>query len=281
MNDLKERISNSCKYARKKIEKQMLNSKERYDAKSKIRSLSVGDQVLLLLPMGTNKIDCEWKGPFPVVNVVPGSEVNYVIDINGRQKNYHINMLKEYVMRPQDLVPEIETVCNVSFSVPEIETVCNVITKQVDVEDMLSCSNVSVIDDIHEETDSESFSQIELPSLKQTESIVDVKVNSELTDSQKADVTHVLQECSNIFTDVPLKTECIEHVIELTSEEPVHLKPYPLPFSSEKIVSEEVDSMLRAGVISESNSPFSSPIVLVKKKTIKPGFVLTLEKLIP
>ena len=48
------------------------------------------------------------------------------------------------------------------------------------------------------------------------------------------------QELNDIFTDVPLKTNCIEHVIELTSEVPVHLKPYPLLFSSEKIVREEV-----------------------------------------
>ena len=278
VHDLKERISNSCKYARKKTEKQMLNSKERYDAKSKVRSLSVGDQVLLLLPMGTNKIDCEWKGPFPVVSVVPGSEVNYVIDINGRHKTYHINMLKEYVMRPQNLIPDIESTCNVSSLVTNQENVCNVTANHVDAENMLSCSNVSIIDDVHEETDAESFSQIEIPSLEQTESIVNVKVNAQLTDSQKVDVSNVLQEFTNIFTDVPLKTECITHVIELTSEEPVHLKPYPLPFSSEKIINEEVDSMIKAGVISESNSPYSSPIVLVKKKDNKTRFCIDFRK---
>ena len=48
------------------------------------------------------------------------------------------------------------------------------------------------------------------------------------------------QALSDIFTGVPLKTNCIEHVIELTSEVPVHLKPYPLLFSSEKIVREDV-----------------------------------------
>ena len=284
VNDLKERISNSCKYARKKIEKQMLDSKERYDVKSKNRSLSVGDNVLLLLPLGTNKINCEWKGPFSVVSLVPGSDVNYVIDINGKQKIYHINMLKKYVMRPQNLIPEVETVCNVSSLVPNEETLCNeilcnIVTDKTDVTKMLSCSNVSVIDDICEETDAESFSQIELPSLKQTESINDVKVNYELTDVQKSDISNVLHEFSNIFTDCPLKTECIEHVIELTSENPVHLKPYPLPFSSEKIVNEEVDSMLKAGVISESVSPYSSPIVLVKKKDNKTRFCIDFRKI--
>ena len=197
---------------------------------------------MLLLPMGTNKINCEWKGPFPVISVVPGSEVNYVIDINGKHKTYHINMLKEYVTRPQNLVPEIETVCNVSASQDHVST-------------SLYCSNVSVIDDICDETVCESFSHIELPSLEQTEGIDNVKVNPQLTESQKTDVNNVLQEFSDIFTDVPLITNCIEHEIKLTSEVPIRLKPYPLPFSSEKIVKDEVDSMLKAGDTTESISP--------------------------
>ena len=47
------------------------------------------------------------------------------------------------------------------------------------------------------------------------------------------------QELSDIFTGVPLKTNCID-VMELTSEVPVLLKSYPLLFSSEKIVREWV-----------------------------------------
>ena len=77
---------------------------------------------------------------------------------------------------------------------------------------------------------------------------------------------NLLSIFSDIFTDIPSQTNCIEHEIELTSEEPVKLKPYPLPFSSEPIVKEEIDNMLKAGVIQESTSPYSSPIILVKKK---------------
>ena len=47
-------------------------------------------------------------------------------------------------------------------------------------------------------------------------------------------------ELNDIFTGVPLKTNCIEHVMELTCEVQVQLKSYPLLFSSEKIVTEEV-----------------------------------------
>ena len=72
--------------------------------------------------------------------------------------------------------------------------------------------------------------------------------------SQKSDVNKVLLEFNEIFTDVPSKTDCIEHSIELVSEQPVKLRPYPLPFASEQIVRDEVEGMLKAGVIEPSTS---------------------------
>ena len=65
-----------------------------YDKKSKSRKLTVGDKVLLLLPTDTNKLLLQWKGRFSVVEVV--SPTDYRIDLNGRTKVFHINLLKQY-----------------------------------------------------------------------------------------------------------------------------------------------------------------------------------------
>ena len=209
VTDLKKRLLKGCRLARKNIEKQMIKSKKRYDSKSKHRSFSSGDLVLLLWQCGTNKFNLEWKGPYEVIRPLAGSKANYIINIDGKEKTYHVNMLQEYVERPQNLVPEVETV-----------------------------SNVSIIVETEEECETDSFSTIELPSLKQTESVADVRVNPELTENQKDEVENLLSIFSDIFTDIPSQTNCIEHEIELTSEEPVKLKPYPLPFSSEPIVKD-------------------------------------------
>ena len=69
-----------------------------------------------------------------------------------------------------------------------------------------------------------------------------------------------------MFSDLPGCTDVVEHEIELLSDKPVKMKPYALPFHSEDVVKREVDKMLQMGVIQESNSPYASPIVLVKKK---------------
>lgn len=81
------------------------------------------------------------------------------------------------------------------------------------------------------------------------------------------------------FSDVPSKTDCIEHEIHLSDKEPIQLKPYPLPLVSEKIVANEVNNMLDADVIQESNSPYSSPIVLVKKKDGSTRFCIDFRKI--
>ena len=73
-------------------------------------------------------------------------------------------------------------------------------------------------------------------------------------------------EYSDVLTDSPGLTNLAKHVIRLTSDKPVRTKPYPLPFMSREIVCEEVRRMLETEIIEPSKSPYSSPIVIVKKK---------------
>lgn len=256
--DLKQRINEGCKIASLKTEKQKEKSKKLYDRKAKQRTLVPGDKVLLFLPCGENKINSEWKGPFSVVDSCSHSNVNYVIDVNGKHKTYHINMLREFPDRPMHLDPSMSCV------------------------NVLHCANIALIDDTYDDIntyESDSLSHIVLPPLKQRESIDDVVVNNDLNNNQKSDINQILHEFHMTFTDVPSQTKCIEHTIELVSHKPVKLKPYPLPFASQQIVSEEVDNMLKAGVISPSTSPYSSPIVLVKKKEGTTRFCIDFRKI--
>jgi len=52
----------------------------------------------------------------------------------------------------------------------------------------------------------------------------------------------------------------------LTDDRPIRCKPYPLPHTLRDDVKSEVEEMCRLGVIERSNSPYSSPLLLVKKK---------------
>lgn len=68
------------------------------------------------------------------------------------------------------------------------------------------------------------------------------------------------------FEDLGLgKTHLVEHVITVGDAKPIKQRHYPISPAVEKLVCTEIDRMLELGVIEESNSPWSSPIVLVKK----------------
>ena len=76
-----------------------------------------------------------------------------------------------------------------------------------------------------------------LPTTVQTETIKDVSINSNLSDSMQYDLNTILYDYSDIFSDVPGKTDCITHSIKLKDNTPIIKKPYPLSFSSENIIT--------------------------------------------
>ena len=80
----------------------------------------------------------------------------------------------------------------------------------------------------------------------------------------KTEIHDLVNSFSDIFSDLPAKTNTNNVPVKVSSKEPVKLKPYPLSFSSEQVVLKEVNNMLLNDVIDPSDSPYSSPIVLVK-----------------
>jgi hypothetical protein len=54
--------------------------------------------------------------------------------------------------------------------------------------------------------------------------------------------------------------------IKTKDEIPINLPPYRKPETEKKLIDEEIDKMLKAGVIRLSESPWSSPVVMVTKK---------------
>ena len=58
----------------------------------------------------------------------------------------------------------------------------------------------------------------------------------------------------------------MEHDIKLSTDTPVCVKQYPLPYSMMQAEGDEVRSMIELGVIEGSESPYCSPVIIVKKK---------------
>jgi hypothetical protein len=84
----------------------------------------------------------------------------------------------------------------------------------------------------------------------------------------RGDVASLLTEYAELFRTEPLGTsKRFEHRIELNDPEPVRMMPRRVPLTQFQPMKDEVERMLRLGVIRKSVSPYASPIVLVKKKS--------------
>ena len=132
---------------------------------------------------------------------------------------------------------------------------------------------------IVENDESKVDSSFNFPVNSQTENYNDVVVNPALSPQQHSQLVDLLEQYSDIFTDVPKVTNLLHHSISLTTTDSIRSKPYPVPLSMKGIVKDEVDKMLRLGVIEPSTASYASPIVLVKKKDNTIGFCIDYRKI--
>lgn len=181
--DLRSRLEETAKLAAEQAEISSRNYKTYYDLKAKPRKLDIGDDVLVLLPSSSNKLVMQWLGPYPVVEC-KGNGVDYVLRIRGKNRLFHINMLKKYFRRD-------------GFKRKgETAQVCV-------VEDDDNCGNNCK------------------PVYFETKNDCNINIDSELSESQIDDLRVILKEFCDVLTDKPGLTNTTEHVIRVNSDKPV------------------------------------------------------------
>src|SRR3984885_5176657 len=244
VEDLQNRIEETCKIAQIELEKSQKRSEKFYNRKAKYRSLEINDQVLLLTPVKTSKMSFSWEGPYVVKGKV--GERDYRVEVApGKVRTYHINMLKKYCNRQASReVPKN----------PEIQ-VEPVVEQEV-------ATLVTVVNDGEIDKDEEL---LELYNGVQKESYKDVKINPDLNSKQKGELVRLLERYKDIFSDVPGRTDLAEHEIKLTANTPVRSKAYPTPYGLQKEIDREIETMLQSGIIERSDSAYAAPLVVVKK----------------
>lgn len=210
--------------------------------------MKVGDKVFILLPTEANKLLMQWKGPFDIVERL--GDMDYRVNIDGKIKTIHANLLKQYIEREDE--------CCGAFSA------CGVSLIDFDGDD--------------DETD-DNKEHILLPPAVQTETYNDVNISENATSDQRNALQKLCKSFADVLTDLPGVTNLVEHVIELMTNGPVRIKQYPLPFHTENTIKEEVEKMLQLKVIEPSSSPYCAPIVIARKKDGTNRFCVDFRKL--
>ena len=92
----------------------------------------------------------------------------------------------------------------------------------------------------------------------------------------------LLHENTDVFARNPMEigvTNLIEHSIQLTDEIPIYKRPYKVAQAHKGILQENVEELLKAGVIKHSSSPYASPCLLVFAPGKKPRMVVDYREL--
>ena len=230
--DLKSRLEETCKVVQEQMSKAQKRYKTYYNKKARNRTYKKGDYVLILLPTDNNKLLLKWKGPFKIVECV--SSCDYKLDINGKTKTFHANMLKKYFQRNDKY--ETQTIASI-FQV----------------------ASTAILEAEEWQEDEEIYCDVSL-----TPSQVDINPN--LTSQQLNEINQIISNFQDVFSEKPGETNLIEHKIELTSDEPVKSKMYPMPYMVREEIRKEIQTMLDLKIIERSEAPYVSPVVLVRKK---------------
>ena len=114
--------------------------------------------------------------------------------------------------------------------------------------------------------DDDNLDFLEIGCYVAKESVADVATGSNLTDEQRSEFMDLANQFASLFTEAPGTTDLAQHHIKLTSDEPVRSRPYPVPYSMRESLKKDIADMIKMRVIRESDSPYASPVVVVKKK---------------
>ena len=186
---------------------------------------------MILLPKNNSKIYHNYQGPFQIINKKGD---NYFFKINDSIRCYHANLLKTwYDRKPSDNTIKLATLAFIPMS------------KEEELE--------------------EKEANIEYLINKSTQSFKDIKLDENLTPIQKSDIRDILSKFQNTLTDIPGRTNVLEHDISLTDTTPFKVHQYPTPFRAKDAIEKEIETMLEQDIIRPFSSPYCSPITVVAK----------------
>ena len=171
-----------------------------YDRNACQRGLSIGDQILVLLPTDSNMLLAQRQGPYPIIQKT--GPVDYCVDMYDYRKCrrvFHVNMLKKW------------------YPVAQSEMVN--LAEQVDKHSL-----------------DEDFPSWQLTR----DAPGEPWLGKELTTSQQANLNDLIQEFKDVFSTKPGKTNIIEHHIQTGDTKPIKLPPYGVPQALQAMVNKRL-----------------------------------------
>lgn len=193
----------------------------------------------------------KFTGPYVVKKKV--SDTNYIIDTPDRRRRSrvcHVNMLKKYVT----------TQCK---SETKSDKTANDENCEIECANFNCCYGLQ----LHHGRGLDNR-EVQVSSTRLQNSVILGNLKTYLAhlgESQANELTNLLYEFPSLFSDVPGKTTVCSHDIDVGDAFPIKQHPYRVNPQKRDIMKAEVEYMLKHGFAVPSQSPWSSPCLLVPK----------------
>uniref|UniRef100_A0A8C2BUT8 Gypsy retrotransposon integrase-like protein 1 n=1 Tax=Cyprinus carpio TaxID=7962 RepID=A0A8C2BUT8_CYPCA len=238
-----ECLHKACEVAKAHLVTAQSKMKLRYDKTSVKRIFQPGDLVLVLLPVPGSALQAKLAGHYTVDKRL--SDTDYVISTPDRRRKSrmcHLNMLKAYVTKEtskacvDNVTPAFAaTVLSAAYSPVEDNLVVH--------EDQMSCTrlnNSAVLNDLD-------------------------AYLAHLPNDQRTDIIELMSRYLTLFSDIPSQTTVLMHDIDVGNSAPTKQHSYRVNPHKREIMKSEVEYLLQHGFAKPSQSPWSSPCLLVPK----------------
>ncbi|KAL4153185.1 hypothetical protein QTP88_001018 [Uroleucon formosanum] len=110
----------------------------------------------------------------------------------------------------------------------------------------------------------------EIDNENRVNKILNLIRNDHMSIEEKKSIFEICEQYAEIFNlegDQLTFTDATEHVINLNvNQQPIYQRPYRLPHSQQAEIKTQLDKMQQDGIIEPSSSPWSAPLLLVRKK---------------
>ena len=223
-----------------------------YDRHAHLRTFEPGDKVLELTPMPGKPLHAKYHSPHTVEQQL--GPVDYVIstlDCRKTKRVCHVNRLKPYHERDPELDPVVTSIpADIFVQSPVMEVMeCPVPTSLP--------TSVPVVETLLSTAD------------------------GQLTSTQTVELTALLDEFGDVFSDVSGRTTLGVHHTELKPDtKPIRCPPYRLNQEKAKVLKYELVNLLDQGIIEESTSPWASPIVRCPLRQMGPWDPASVQRLL-
>ena len=230
--DVRYRLHKANKFAQENLKIAQTGMKTWYDQKARERSFQPGDCVLALLPVHGSPLEARYCGPYTVLE--KSNDVSYIISTPERRKSRrlcHINMLKRYHCQ-SDLEEKPTALTTVIQQEQVVEPDTN--------GEVMRLSNSEILTNLDEKL-------------------------KHLSPPEKTQIESLLHEFMAIFPDAPGITTAAVHAVDVGEAVPIKQHPYRVNPVKRDYIRKEMAYMMEHGIVEPSQSPWSSPCVLVPK----------------